>query len=91
MKHRVAVCAARTLALYGFAGWVYIALAALLRPDTLRLQLTHFTTFPHEDTFGEICFVASFVSYFAYSLLISRTERRPGRADPAFISRQNQG
>lgn len=87
MKHRVAVCTARTLALYSFAGWVYIALAALLRPETLRLQLTHFTTFPHEDTFGEACFVISLVSYFAYSLLSSRRERRPRDADPTFISR----
>jgi hypothetical protein len=71
MKRRIALGASRTLALYGFAGWVYIAIAALVAPNTLRLQLTHFAKFPHEDTFGEICFAVSIVSFFNYSLLSS--------------------
>jgi hypothetical protein len=75
MKRRIALGATRTLALYGFAGWVYIAIAALVAPNTLHLQLTHFATFPHEDTFGEICFAVSVVSFFVYSLLRS-PERR---------------
>ena len=87
MKHSVGVCVARTLALYGFAGWVYIALAALIRPETLGLQLTHFATFPHEDTFGAICFVVSFVSYFIYGLLSSRMDRRPYGAGPSVAGR----
>jgi hypothetical protein len=37
-------------------------------------QLTHFAKFPHEDTFGETCFVVSAVSFFLYSLL-----RSPGK------------
>jgi hypothetical protein len=60
-----------TLAVYGFAGWVYIALVALVHPHTLGLQLTHFAKYPHEDTFGELCFVISLVSFFAYKLLCS--------------------
>ena len=64
MKRRIALGASRTLALYGFAGWVYIALVALVHPRTLGLQLTHFASFPHEDTFGETCFVVSLVSFF---------------------------
>jgi hypothetical protein len=71
MRRRIALGASRTLALYGFAGWVYIALVALVHPYTLRLQLTHFTKFPHEDTFGEISFVVSVVSFFIYNLLRS--------------------
>jgi hypothetical protein len=71
MKRRIALAASRTLALYGFAGWVYIALVALVHPYTLGLQLTHFAKFPHEDTFGEICFVVSVVSFFIYNLLRS--------------------
>ncbi len=74
MRRRVALVASRTLALYGFAGWAYIALVALVHPHTLRLQLTHFAKFPHEDTFGEICFVVSVVSFFIYSLLRSYNE-----------------
>jgi hypothetical protein len=69
MKHRIALGASKTLALYSFAGWVYIALVALIHPSTLGLQLTHFTSFPHEDTFGELCFAISLVSFFVYSLL----------------------
>ena len=69
MKRIIALEASRTLALYAFAGWVYIALVALVHPQTLGLQLTHFVKLPHEDTFGEICFVVSFVSFFIYSVL----------------------
>jgi hypothetical protein len=71
MKRGIALGASRTLALYGFAGWVYIALVALVHPRTLGLQLTHFAKLPHEDTFGEICFVISLVSFFVYNLLRS--------------------
>ena len=71
MKRRIALEVTRTLALYGFAGWVYIALVALVHPDTLSLQLTHLFKLPHEDTFGETCFVVSAVSFFIYNLLRS--------------------
>jgi hypothetical protein len=71
MRRRIALGASRTLALYSFAGWVYIALVALVHPYTLRLQLTHFAKFPHEDTFGELCFAVSVVSFFIYTLLRS--------------------
>ena len=71
MKRRIALGASRTLALYGFAGWVYIALVALVHPQTLGLQLTHFAKYPHEDTFGASCFVVSIVSFFIYNLLRS--------------------
>jgi hypothetical protein len=66
---KVALVACRTLAFYGFAGWVYIALIALVHPDTLHMQLTHFLNFPHEDTFGEMCFVISAAAFFFYNLL----------------------
>jgi hypothetical protein len=69
MKRQVALVASRTLAVYGFAGWVYIALVALVHPRTLGLQLTHFASLPHEDTFGETCFAVSLVSFFVYNLL----------------------
>jgi hypothetical protein len=69
MKRRIALEASRTLALYGFAGWLYIVVVALVEPNTLSMQLTHFVKFPREDTFGEICFAVSIVSFFVYSLL----------------------
>jgi hypothetical protein len=71
MRRRIALVVSRTLALYGFAAWVYIALVALIHPWTLGMQLTHFTKLPHEDTFGETSFVVSFISYLVYSWLRS--------------------
>jgi hypothetical protein len=71
MKRKIALVTSRTLALYGFAGWMYIALVALVHPRTLSLQLTHFAKLPHEDTFGEISFAVSMVSFFIYNLLRS--------------------
>jgi hypothetical protein len=76
MKRKVALVASRTLAVYGFAGWVYIALVALVHPRTLGMQLTHFASLPHEDTFGETCFAVSLVSFFVYNLL-RISERKP--------------
>jgi hypothetical protein len=76
MKRTIVLAASKTLAIYGFLGWVYIALVALIHPHTLGSKLTHFANFPHEDTFGEACFAISLVSFFAYSLLRpSKTEK----------------
>ena len=75
MKRRIALQASKTLAVYAFAGWAYVALVALVHPRTLGLQLTHFASLPHEDTFGETCFAVSLVSFFVYNLL------RAGGAD----------
>jgi hypothetical protein len=65
-----------TLAVFGFAGWVYIALVALVHPHTLGLQLTHFARYPHEDTFGEMSFVVSLVSFFVYQLIKDEPQRK---------------
>lgn len=54
---------------FGFAGWIYIVISATFHPETLSLQLTHFAPWPREDTFGEICFVVSFISFFIWNLL----------------------
>jgi hypothetical protein len=69
VKRRFVVEVTRALALYGFIGWLYIAVVALVRPDTLGWQLTHFASFPHEDTFGEVSFVVSLISFFLFNLL----------------------
>jgi hypothetical protein len=70
----------RTLALYAFAAWVYIALVALVHPDTLVLQLTHLTKWPHEDTFGEVSFVVSLVCFFTHALLCDPGEKAGRRS-----------
>jgi hypothetical protein len=77
VTQKIIVELSRTLAVYGFAGWLYIVVVALVEPATLGLRLTHFSNFPHEDTFGEICFVVSAVSFFIFSML-----RRSGQTAP---------
>jgi hypothetical protein len=59
----------RTVAIYAFAAWAYVALVAVFLPHTLGYQLTHFSKQPHTDTFGEVSFVVSLVSYFVYRML----------------------
>jgi hypothetical protein len=54
---------------YGFAGWVYIVINQEVHLYTLGKPLTHFASWPHEDTFGAICFLVSLVSFFSYRLL----------------------
>lgn len=54
---------------FGFAGWFYIAENAVFHPITLHMQLTHFYKYPHEDTFGAVCFLVSIVSFFVYNLI----------------------
>ena len=72
-RRRVLLVLLRSVALYAFAGWVYIALVALVHPKTLVIQLTHISKWPHEDTFGEICFIVSFVCFTAHAYLCRST------------------
>ena len=60
---------ALTLFVFGFAGWVYIALIAIVHPETLSMGLTHFAPWPREDTFGAICFFVSFLSFFVWNMV----------------------
>ena len=65
-----------SLFLFSLLGWLYIVLNSEVHPWTLGWRLTHFATWPHEDTFGEICFAVSFVSFFVYNLLRSDTSKK---------------
>jgi hypothetical protein len=75
---RFVIVLTRTLALYAFAAWAYVALVAVFLPRTLGFQLTHFSKQPHTDTFGEVSFAVSLVCYFVYRLL---TESGPPAAE----------
>lgn len=66
---RIADGVLTTVALYAFAGWAYIALNAVVHPDSLRLPLTHFADWPREDTFGVACFITSFGSALGLRIL----------------------
>lgn len=58
-----------TFFVFGFAGWVYIAMNAVVHPESLSWQLTHFLPYPREDTFGIICFAVSMLSFFIWNLI----------------------
>ena len=58
-----------TLFVFGLLGWIYIVINATFHPQTLPLQLTHFAPYPREDTFGEISFIVSLVSFFIWNLI----------------------
>ncbi|MGO9977293.1 MAG: hypothetical protein ACLP01_31720 [Solirubrobacteraceae bacterium] len=67
MRKRVNAIAL-AIAIYSFAAWVYVAVVALVRPNTLPWQLTHLASWPRTDTFGEASFVVSFVAFTIYRL-----------------------
>jgi hypothetical protein len=69
------------VALYSFASWVYVALVALILPQTLPLQLTHLTRWPRTDTFGELSFIVSFLAFITY-MLTRRGEKFAGCSRP---------
>jgi hypothetical protein len=77
---QIALAVTRTLALYSFAAWAYVALIAVFYPQALPIQLSHFSQQPHTDTFGEVNFVISLASYCAYRVLVETTVARPGMA-----------
>lgn len=68
-RRRLLRAVLRTAALYGFAGWAYIALNAVNHPETLELPLTHVVDWPREDTFGIASFAVSALSFFLLQLL----------------------
>jgi hypothetical protein len=58
-----------TIFVYGFSGWIYIAENAVFHPQTLSMPLTHFLSWPREDTFGAICFLVSALALFVFLLI----------------------
>lgn len=59
------------VAIYGMAGWIYVALSAIIVPRTLSLPLTHLLPHVREDTSGVASFILSFLAFISYRL--SRT------------------
>lgn len=55
-----------TLFFFSLLGWFYIAVIAWVHPETLHMPVTHLTLWLREDTFGFICFIVSFVSFFVW-------------------------
>jgi hypothetical protein len=78
-RRRVLIATSRAVALYAFACWVYVALVALIQPQTLGLRLTHLASWPRTDTFGEVSFVVSFLAFWAYTFLRPPRQATSGR------------
>jgi len=66
---KIVQAASFTFFVFGLIGWLYIAVVALVHPETLTIQLTHFAPWPREDTFGIVSFAVSFVSFFIWNLV----------------------
>jgi hypothetical protein len=75
MKHmRIIRSLSLTLFVFGLLGWIYIATNAATHPETLELPLTHLLPFPREDTFGILCFLVSFISFFVWNFVRDNNE-----------------
>ncbi len=72
VDHRQTAAILRVIAAYSFAGWAYIALNAVVHPESLAWPLTHLLSWPREDTFGIVCFVVSFGAAVASTILGTR-------------------
>ena len=69
-----------TLFIYTLLGWIYIVLNSEIHMWTLSMPLTHLLPFPREDTFGEICFAISFISFFVWNLV--KDENKLNKEEP---------
>jgi hypothetical protein len=54
---------------FGLLGWLYIVANSEVHPMTLPMPLTHFASWPREDTFGAVCFAVSLISFFVWNLI----------------------
>jgi len=92
-NQQMAESALGVIAVYTFVAWVYVALCALVHPQSLHLRLTHLFAWPHEDTFGVMCFALSFVSALGWQLLRARrcsppnADLRPASRDQGLSDR----
>lgn len=71
----------RTIRLYAFAAWAYLAANSISHPPTMRKQLTHFVGWPHENTAAVTCALSSMIAFFTLHLIEVRQE--PGRKGPS--------
>ncbi|MGD0494734.1 MAG: hypothetical protein ABSB28_01680 [Candidatus Bathyarchaeia archaeon] len=63
----VAKVVGEVLFLYGFLGWGFGVLVALVRPQWLQWSLSHLTPWLRLDTFTIVSFIVSAVGFFMWS------------------------
>ena len=66
---KIIKAASFTFFIFGLLGWLYIAVGAQIHPQTLSIQLTHFTPWLREDTFAVVSFIVSFTSFFIWNIV----------------------
>lgn len=57
------------VAVYGMAGWIYVAICGIVVPETLALPLTHLAPGIREDTAGVTAFFTSFAFFVVYRMI----------------------
>jgi hypothetical protein len=73
---RALVALLRTVRLFGFLAWAYIAANSISHPVTMTEHLTHLANWPHENTFGALAFALSLVAAVALALRPRPAPRR---------------
>lgn len=66
---------------FGVLGFIYIAGNSWFHPESLSWPLTHFFSYPREDTSGALAFVVAMVSFFSYNLLKDDATHFPQRKE----------
>jgi predicted Kef-type K+ transport protein len=77
----VAIPILRGIQLYAFAVWAYLAANSISHPGTMRMPLTHFVGWPHENTAAVGCALSSVIAFFYLRLIETRQEL--GRRGPS--------
>lgn len=57
-----------TIFFFSLLGGIYVVVNAWVHPNTLGLPLTHFASWPREDTFGIISWIVAFFSFLIWNL-----------------------
>jgi len=60
---------ALTIFVFSLLGGIYIIGNGWFHPETLKLQLTHYASWPREDNFGVFSLIVSFFSFLIWNLI----------------------
>lgn len=58
-----------TIFFFSLLAGIYIIGNGWFHPETLKLQLTHYASWPREDNFGVFSLIVSFFSFLIWNLI----------------------
>ena len=61
--------------IFSFLGWLYVVICSFIFPESMPWKFCHLTPWMRTDTFGIICFVISFISFFLWQVFKSKDVR----------------